>query len=315
LIIENINNELIFVLLHDPNTLKLNKMKYLIILAAILVFSSCRNYKKETERLETKVDSLRNVTVQKDSTIENFVNDFAEIQANLDSIKKMERLMPETGEEERNLTTSQRNRILNDIGSINNLLAENEKMIASMKQQLSNSNVKSGRLQKMVADLEEQSRGLQESLQNKDTEIGTLSQQVQEQTENIGLLKQQLDEMTAYNTLQSDTLKMRTTALNTAYYAIGTVSELRDEGIIERQGGILGIGSTPVVRRDIAPEPFEEVDIRQLEYLPLNAKKANVVSVHPPDSYHIAGEQADTLYIEDPERFWSASRYLVVAIR
>jgi DNA repair exonuclease SbcCD ATPase subunit len=301
--------------MHDPNTLKLNKMKYLIIFAAILVFSSCRNYKKETERLETKVDSLRNVTVQKDSTIENFVSDFAEIQANLDSIKMMERLMPETGEEERNLTTSQRNRILNDIGAINNLLAENEKMIASMKQQLNNSNVKSGKLQKMVADLEEQSRSLQQSLQDRDTEISTLSQQVQEQTENINILKQELDEMSAYSSLQLDTLKMRTTALNTAYYAIGTFSELRDEGIIERQGGILGIGSTPVLRQDIAPETFEEVDIRQLEYLPLNAKKANVVSVHPPDSYHIAGEQADTLYIEDPERFWSASRYLVVAIR
>jgi peptidoglycan hydrolase CwlO-like protein len=305
----------IYFFLIDPNTLKLNKMKYLVIFAAILVFASCRNYKKEAERLEMRVDSLRSVTVEKDSTIENFVNDFAEIQANLDSIKKMERLMPESGEAERNLTRSQRGRILNDIGAINNLLAENQQMIANMKRQLNNSNMQSGKLQKMVAELEEQSNNLQRSLQERDTEIGTLSQQVQEQNENINMLQQQLDEMTAYNTLQSDTLRMRTTALNTAYYAIGTVSELRDEGIIERQGGILGIGSTPVVRSDIAPEPFEEVDIRQLEYLPLNARRANIVSVHPPDSYHIRGEQADTLYIEDPELFWSASRYLVVAIR
>jgi peptidoglycan hydrolase CwlO-like protein len=290
-------------------------MKYLLIFTAILIFSSCRNYKREAERLEMSVDSLRNVTAQKDSTIENFINDFAEIQANLDSIKKMERLMPESGETERNLTTSQRNQILNDIGTINNLLAENQQMIANMKRQLSNSNVQSGKLQKMVADLEEQTNSLQKSLQDRDTEISTLAQQVQEQNDNISMLQQQLDELTAYNTLQSDTLRMRTIALNTGYYAIGTVNELRDEGIIERQGGILGIGSTPVLRRDIAPEPFEEVDIRELEFIPLNARRANVVSVHPPDSYHIGGEQADTLYIEDPERFWSASRYLVVAIR
>jgi chromosome segregation ATPase len=290
-------------------------MKYLIIFAAILVFSSCRNYRNETARLETQVDSLRHVTAQKDSTINNFINDFAEIQANLDSIKMMERLMPESGEEERRLTTGQRNRILNDIGAINNLLAENQQMIANMRRQLSTSNVQSDKLQKMVADLEEQSISLQRNLQDRDTEIGTLSQQVQEQNENISMLQQQLDELTAYQTLQSDTLRMRTTALNTAYYAIGTISELRDEGIIERQGGLLGIGRTPVIRRDIAPEPFEEVDIRDLEYIPLNARRANVVSVHPPDSYHIGGEQADTLYIEDPSRFWSASRYLVVAIR
>lgn len=290
-------------------------MKNLILFLAIIFFASCQNHKREAERLESTVDSLRAVTAQKDSTINNFVNDFAEIQANLDSIKKLGRLMPESGEEERRLTTSQRNRILNDIGTINNLLDENQQMIASLRQRLNRSNVQSGKLESMISDLEQQSQELQQRLQERDTEVSTLSQQVSEQRDNIVSLQQQLEEMTAFSTLQSDTLNMRTRALNTAYYTIGTVSELREEGVVERQGGILGIGSTPVLMRNISPDNFEEVDIRELEFVPLNARRANVVSVHPPDSYYIGGEQADTLYIEDPERFWSASRYLVVAIR
>lgn len=168
----------------------------------------------------------------------------------------------------------------------------------------------------MVNDLEEQSTNLQQQLQQRDTEVNEFAEQVNEQRENIELLQRQLNEATEYSTLQSDTLKMRTTSLNRAYYTVGSISELRDIGIVERQGGILGIGSTPIISRDFNQEQFEEVDIRNLEYLPINARRAELISVHPSESYHFSGDnQADTLFIDDPMLFWTASRYLVVAVR
>jgi hypothetical protein len=95
-----------------------------------------------------------------------------------------------------------------------------------------------------------------------------------------------------------------------------SISELKDEGIVERQGGILGIGSTPVLRSDFAREHFTPVDIREIEYIPLESKKAELISVHPDESYHISGDnQADTLFIEDPNLFWTATKFLVVAVK
>jgi prefoldin subunit 5 len=291
-------------------------MKNTIIFMLILFMVSCTNYRREAEQLQTEVDSLRNVAAEKEATIETFRNDFAEIQRNLDSLRKSERLIPGTAETERRLTDNYREQILTDIEAINTALQENQEVIASMRRRINTSNIQSGKLEAMVNDLEEQSKNLEQKLQQRDTEVGELSQLVNKQRESIDLLQQQLDEMTQYSTLQTDTLQMRTTALNRAYYTIGTISELRENNIVDRQGGILGIGSTPVVRRDFPQEQFKEVDIRKLEYLPLDARRAEIITIHPEDSYHISGDnQADTLFIEDPGMFWAASRYLVVAVR
>ena len=291
-------------------------MKYILLFFATLVIASCQNHKQQAEQLAQKVDSLQAVTAQKDSTIEVFREDFFAIQASLDSIRRSERMMPGSGESERRLSGNQRSQIINDIESINALLEENQNLIASMKRQLNTSSVQSNKLQAMIDELEEQSKELQQNLQQRDTEIGELSQLVNEQRENIDILQKQIAEATEYSALQTDTLKMRTTALNRAYYTIGSISELREEGIVERQGGILGIGSTPVLRSDFAREHFTPVDIRQVEFIPLESKRAELISVHPNQSYNISGDnRADTLFIEDPELFWTATRFLVVAVR
>ncbi len=291
-------------------------MKYFILFFTVLFFVSCHNYKKQAEQLEQKVDSLKSVTAQRDSTIEIFREDFSAIQASLDSIRRLERMLPESGESESRLSGNQRNQIISDIGAINSLLEENQEIIASMKRRLSASNVQSSKLQSMIEDMEDQSKELQQSIKQRDTEVGKLSQMVQEQRENIELLQKQITEATEFSTLQADSLKMRVTALNQAYYTIGSISELKDEGIVERQGGILGIGSTPMLRSDFARENFTPVDIRDVDFIPLESKKAELISVHPDESYHISGNnQADTLFIEDPNLFWTATKYLVVAVK
>jgi myosin heavy subunit len=291
-------------------------MKYIIPLFAALFLISCENHKERAEQLEQKVDSLQSVTIQRDSVIEVFREDFSAIQASLDSIRRLERMMPGSGESESRLSGNQRNQIINDIETINTLLEENEELIASMKRRLGASNVQSDKLQSMIEEMETQSKELQQKLQQRDTEVGELTQMVKEQRQNIDLLQQQITEATEFSAMQADSLKMRTTALNRAYYTVAPLKELRDEGIVEREGGILGIGSTPTMRSDFVHENFTPVDIRELEFIPLESRKADLISVHPNESYHISGNnQADTLYIEDPELFWAASKFLVVAVK
>src|SRR5690554_6392310 len=227
-------------------------MKYITFIVAVLMIESCRNYKREAEQLEVRLDSLQQVAQERESTINEFARDFEAIQANLDSIRKMERLIPESGESERRLTGSQRQQILNDIQSINNILAENQELIGNLKRRISNSNLQTNKLETMVNELEQQSEQLKQQLQQRDTEVSDFAEQVKEQRENIELLQRQLTEATEYGTLQSDTLQMRTTALYRGYYTVGSIGELRDRGIVERQGGILGIGSTPIMRRDFS---------------------------------------------------------------
>ena len=291
-------------------------MKYAILILLVLGLASCHNYKKDAERLQTKVDSLQTLTVKKDSTIDVFLNDFSEIQSNLDSIKKMEALLNVPGQSERVLNANQKEKILSDIATINGLLKDNKEMIANLKRRLNNSNLKTGKLQSMINEMEQTTKNLEESVKQKDARIEQLSTKVQMQNENINQLNEQITQMEEHTALQMDSLRLQEAELNKAYYTVGTVNELKDKGIVEKEGGILGIGSTPVVREDFARDNFTQVDIRDFDYLPLNAKKADVISVHPVDSYHISGDnRADTLFVDNHEKFWSASKYLVVVTK
>lgn len=295
---------------------KSSVMKKSIILLLAVFVVSCQNYKEEAEKLQNKVDSLQNVTEQKNTTIENFLDDFVDIQTNLDSIKKMEEMIDMPEEPEQRITENRKERILADISVINNLLKENRELIASLRRRLSNANMQSGKLENMVNDLEQLTENLEEKIEQKDTQIANLNQRIQEQREDISLLSERIEIMEETTARQLDSLRLKDAELNVGYYLTGSISDLKDMNVVEREGGILGIGSTPVVREDFAREMFTQVDIREFDYLPLNTRKADVISVHPIDSYHISGDNsADTLFVDNAEKFWSASKFLVVVTK
>ena len=291
-------------------------MKKSIILLLVVFVVSCQNYKEKSEKLQVKVDSLQRVAEQKDTTIENFLDDFTEIQANLDSIKKMEEMIDMPEEPEQRISENRKGRILTDISAIKSFLIENKELIASLRNRLRNANLESGKLENMVNNLEQMTETLEERINQKDDEIANLNRRVQEQSEDISLLTERIETMRETTARQLDSLKLRDAELNKAFYITGSVSDLKDMNVVEREGGILGIGSTPVVREDFAREIFTQVDIREFDYLPLDSRKADVISVHPIDSYHISGENsADTLFVDDHKMFWSASKYLVVVTK
>ncbi|MEE4287288.1 MAG: hypothetical protein V2I31_14130 [Mariniphaga sp.] len=291
-------------------------MKTIFVCLFALILASCHNYKKDAERLEIVVDSLKTKTLEKDSTIEVFLNDFAEIQANLDSIKKMEMFMTGAGDAERVMNDSDKEKILSDIATINGLLRDNQKLIANLRTRLSNTNLKTGRLEEMVNKLEVQTKSLQENLETKDREINRLGEQVLEKNQSISELELEIDQMTTYRSLLRDSLKMQEAELNRAFFTMGSISELKNNEIVEREGGILGIGSTPVIRKDFPRDNFTPTDIRVFRFLPLDARKAEVLSVHPAGSFHISGDnRADTLFVDNPEAFWSVTNYLVVTVK
>ena len=84
-------------------------MKKLFFFGIILLFMvSCHNYKKDAERLSVVRDSLQQEGAIKDSSIVSFLGDFNEIQANLDSIKKLENLVTVESRSNNELKSSQK---------------------------------------------------------------------------------------------------------------------------------------------------------------------------------------------------------------
>lgn len=290
--------------------------RVLVFCLGLLVLASCHNYKKDAERLSMVRDSLQNEAAFKDSSIVEFLKDFNEIQATLDSIKVVEELVTLKSAQRSEMNYSQKQQILEDIALLNELIQKNKEQTAALQKKLNSANYKIGKLNDMIAEMETMVAGLEKQIEQKDAEILALNVQVKKLTSDISSLNVKISEIETENQEKTNTIELQTMELNKAYYAYGSLKELKESGVIERSGGVLGIGRTSLIKEDFNREYFTEVDIRKFDHIPLMVKKAEVVSVHPAGSFHISGEEtADTLFIDNKEEFWSASKYLVIVTK
>lgn len=287
--------------------------KLLILFIGLILLASCHNYKQDAERLTMQRDSLNIESAMKDSSIIAYLSDLNEIMTTLDSIKTLEKLVTVKSAERREMSYSQKKKIIEDINLLNDMLQKNKEQIASLQKKLNNANYKVGKLNALVAELEQMANNLQKQVEDKNTEIARLSKDVENLTRDIHQLNEKIAVIEDESQQKSNTIEKQTLEMNKAYFVVGSGKELKDGGIIDRSGGFLGIGKTATMREDFDKDLFTEVDKRKLQLIPLNVKKVEVVSVHPAGSFHISGEKtADTLFIDNKAEFWSVSKYLVV---
>lgn len=120
---------------------------------------------------------------------------------------------------------------------------------------------------------------------------------------------------------QNDTLNMTLRKLDkkafSGYYVVGSFDELKDEGVLTKEGGILSIGATPVLRDEFAADQFRGIDIRETRKIPINSDKYELVTSHPESAYEefIENEQVAYLEITNPEEFWKSTKYMVVQVK
>lgn len=289
-------------------------MKRIIVLVfGIVVFSACHNYKKDAQNLMMVKDSLEQVTAFRDSSIASFLSDFSEIQANLDSIKQIEKIVSVQSGSNRELNASQKQLIIEDIAMLHQLLQKNKELTASLQKKLNNANLKNANLEKTIAGLELMIKNLEAQAQEQDIIIADLTNEVKKLNVDINQLNQKIQVVESESQQKTQTIETQTVALNKAYYAFGTLKELKDNDIIEKSGGVIGLGKTPVMKKDFNRDYFTEIDIRNFDYLRLMAKKATLITVHPEGSFHFTGKKGgDTLFIDNSADFWKVSKYLVV---
>jgi predicted nucleic acid-binding Zn-ribbon protein len=286
-------------------------MKKLLVIALIpLMFAACEN-KEQTARinqLQEEQSMLVNESKTKDSLINDFMQTLNEIESNLAEIRSREKLISKETGSGTELSRSARQRVNEDIRLINELMAENKEKIASLNSKLKKSNLRIAEFEKMVEATNQQ-------LALRDREIDSLKTELSNLNFTIAVLNDTISRISDRNMSLSGQITDRTNELNTAYYVVGEKKELIEQKILSKQGGVLGIGRTQKVAGDVNLNDFTKVDIRNLKSIPLDAKKATIMSVHPAGSYELVGndKRVNELVIKDPELFWQKSRMLVIS--
>jgi uncharacterized coiled-coil DUF342 family protein len=286
----------------------MKRIKFLIaglaIMAALFNFTACKDAgEKEANPL---ADSLGNVNnelsgklTEKEQAIQEFVSAFNEIQDNLNTIKEKEKIV--TGSAKGGDVKSKEDQIKEDIQAIYDLMGKNKSRINSLSKKLKDSRVKIDGLEKLIENLQAQ-------LSEKDVQISDLKTQIEALNIELSNLN------TNYQEIEQES-EVKTEKLNTAYYAFGTNKELKEKGIITKEGGFIGIGKSSKLKDDFNKDYFTKIDITQVTTITIGAKKAKFLTTHPSSSYKLIGEKTvEKIEITNPEEFWGASKYLVIVI-
>jgi myosin heavy subunit len=280
------------------------------LLPVLFLVASCEN-KDQTARisqLENEQAQLVQDATSKDSLINSFLETLNLIEANLAEIKTKEKIISQETGSGNELNKPARERINEDIRTINELMANNKKMISSLNDKLRNSKLKVSELDKMI-----ESTNL--LLAERDTEIETLKSELTNLNFSIATLNDTISRIKNRNQELATTVVNKNNELNVAYFVVGPRKELIEKKILNKEGGFLGLGRTQTLAGDVNLADFTKIDMRSLKSIPLGVKKATLMSVHPAGSYEIIGtdKKVEEIIIKDPAAFWQKSKMLVIS--
>ena len=297
---------------------KLNEMKIrlpFIAIAATMFATSCNVERSEKyQALLAERDSLYTEAVAAKGGFDNALNTINEIEAALESVRAAEGIIMLESEE------GNTNKAVSEINAIQQTLQENRNKIANLEKQLASQGAQSKALNQTVSRLKKQLEekdtyinSLKSELQQSRQQIADLNTQVSDLNENIESLNENIDVLNVQNAAQQATIENQDAALNTVWVCIATQQVLKEKGIIK--GGLFQ--PNEISKQGFDKSQFMQADMRELTMVPLNTKRATLITTHPEGSYEMTENEdgSKVLNINDKEAFWSISKYLVVSIK
>jgi hypothetical protein len=179
---------------------------------------------------------------------------------------------------------------------------------------------KDSALVEQVAAYEKSVADLQAAAERQRAQFQTV---IDSQTVRIASLSSSVDTLnTTLNvvrTATADTIGHLTTEKNTAYYVVGTKDELIKKGILAAEGQkrFLLLGSRNVSpARELDPSAFTKIDRLANRTITLPEGQYTILSRQNPayvtPQAQKDGKIAGAITIDQPERFWETSRFLII---
>ena len=276
-------------------------MKKIVILgigASMFFLGSCVESSQKYKSLQVRLDSLSTVHIMQNSEMESMLADLNDISAGMQSLRDAERLltMETINENKANSKSKQQlNQLKKDVQAITEAIASYKEQISKLE----------GKNKSQSAEFKRLIAGLNAELDQRTQKLNEITKQLAEKNQQLAVKTEEVANLT-------ENVEALDMAIHQGHYLIGNRKELKEAEVISRQG----IFCPPIVSSQAQKADFTDLDIREMKVIPLNSKKAKLLSVHPADSYTLeTGEDGNmTLKINDENNFWKQTKYLVVMI-
>lgn len=290
----------------------------LVVLASgLLIFKS----KTQIEQLTLQNENLSTTIEVRDSLVNEMTNTFDEIERNLTFVRskrdQMISVPQEGGKNSKEIMVA-------DIKLMNEMLEESSKKIEELDKKLiaSGAQIKSfkNKIAQLTKNIEEQDNLIQQmkaELEDRDYKISEMDKTIVQLKGDIAQKDDSIQTKSQVIAEKSKTITDKENQLNKAYFVAGTVSQLVQNGVLDKEGGLLGIGKSKSISDNLNINYFTQIDIRNANHLPINRKKARLISEHPDNSYKLVEKNDKIAYleIENPEEFWKLTKYAIVETR
>ncbi len=284
------------------------KNNIVFFIALLLLAVSCNQ--AEIEQLKNENEALKAQLGQRDGDIANFMQAFNEIEENLAQVRLKEKLIVQnSGSNENGDRVAA---VKGDISAIDKLMQENRENLKNLSEKLKSSAGKNAQLDRLVQNLELM-------VKDKDREILVMVGRLEDLNFEVQDLYSSVSDLKLENLEQDRIIDLQDEMINAAWYIIATGKELIEKNIIDKEGGIIGIGAVKTLSPDIDPTLFTKIDIREKTSFDLDARKVTLVSNHPADSYIIRRSEDSKRYysfeIVKADDFWKTTKYMVLSIK
>ncbi|MEO7085090.1 MAG: hypothetical protein ABI442_03165 [Gemmatimonadaceae bacterium] len=302
-----------------------------LLLLVAMPLAACDTKAKDQLKSLAHADSLRTdslLSIKNDllsevMTSTQFVNDINTEMSKLKSRQAVKLNTSLTRESDINAIKEERAAVLGQIQALVARLDSSEQRVASLRSRAASLSAHDATLVTQIASYEQTITDLRHTVdkQKADYEATIAKQNVQ-----IAALNSKVDTITTQNTHLTtektaliDTVGQLTNEKNTAYYVIGTKDDLVKAGILVEEGRkrFLVVGGRAVsAARELDPSKFTKIDRLKDRNIPFPDGEYTIFTRQnpayaSPQATH-DGKLSGGLRIDQPERFWEPSRFLII---
>lgn len=281
--------------------------KLLLIAFSALALTACKEQKPKVDLTAAhQRDSLQLIVSQKDNEINDMMGTLNDIQEGFREINEAENRvnLEKSGSEGAN----SEEHIRENIQFIQSAMKQNRELINKLRQQLRESSFSGGQLRRTIDNLTAQLEEKDQQLQQLRVELDAKDIHISQLDETISNLNTNVTSLTNESTEKTQTISQQDKQLNTAWFVFGTKDELKEQRIIE---------DNRVLQSNFNKDYFTKIDIRIDKEIKLYSKYARLLTAHPSSSYTLKQDvnKQYVLRIDNPQQFWSTSKYLVVLVK